>query len=146
MSATIVLGYDDEEPAKRALERAIAEAKGRDGRIVVVAVDEMPLFPDGPQNFGTFDGPAVSLEPEEPTELLPVFAHARNRLEAEGLQGEYAWALGDPGRAIVDIAKDRDADLIVLGTHHEGFLGHLFGSSVTDEVKREAGCDVIVVE
>ena len=146
MRATIVVGYDDNEPAKRALERAIAEAKARGGRLVVVAVDEMLLSPDGPQNFGAFDGPAVSLEPGEPDELEPVFVHARNRVEAESLEADYAWALGDPGRAIVDIAKDRSAELIVLGTHHEGFLGRLFGASITDEVKREAGCEVLVVE
>jgi nucleotide-binding universal stress UspA family protein len=146
VSTTIVLGYDDKEPAKRALERAIEEVKGRGGRLVVVAVDEMPLAPDGPRNFGTFDGPAVSLEPGEPGELEPVFAHARDRLEAEGVEADYAWALGDAGRAIVDIAKDRKAVLVVLGAHHEGFLGRLFGASITDEVKREAGCEVLVVE
>ncbi len=146
MSSTIVLGYDDKEPAKRALERALAEAKERRGRVLVVAVEEFTVAPDGPRNFGTFDDGPISIEPGEPDDLEPIFAHARQRLDAEGVEADYAWAVGDPGRQIVDIAKDRNASLIVIGTHHERFLGRLFGASVTDEVKREAGCEVVVVE
>ena len=49
---TIVVGYDGEEPAARALDRAIDEAQRSDSRLVVVAVSEMPFNPEGPQNFG----------------------------------------------------------------------------------------------
>jgi nucleotide-binding universal stress UspA family protein len=146
VSTTIVLGYDDKDPAKRALERAVEEAKARRGRLVVVAVEEFPLDPAGPRNFGTFDDGPVSLEPVEAPELEPVFAHARERLEAGGVEADYVWASGEPGRTIVDVAKDRRAELIVIGTHHEGLLGRLFGAGVADEVKREAGCEVVVVE
>jgi hypothetical protein len=55
MSKTIVVGYDDKEPAKRALERAIAEAKESGGTLVVVTVVEFPLDPEGPQSFGALD-------------------------------------------------------------------------------------------
>jgi nucleotide-binding universal stress UspA family protein/CheY-like chemotaxis protein len=144
--STIVVGFDDREPAKRALERGMAEARERGGRLVVVAVAEMPFAPDGPQNFGTFDDGSVSLEPEKPAALEPVLAHAREVIEAAGLEADYAWALGDPGRAIVDVARDRGAGLIVVGSHHEGLLARLFGASVADEVRREAGCEVVVVD
>jgi hypothetical protein len=33
---------------------------------------------------------------------------------------------------------------IVLGEHHHGLLGNLFGADVDAEVQREAGCDVIL--
>jgi nucleotide-binding universal stress UspA family protein len=36
MAKTILVGYDDKEPAKRALERAIAEAKAANADLVVV--------------------------------------------------------------------------------------------------------------
>ncbi len=41
---------------------------------------------------------------------------------------------------------DRNASLIVIGGHHEGFFGRTFGMSIQDEVKKHADCDVIVVE
>jgi nucleotide-binding universal stress UspA family protein len=146
VSRVIVLGYDDGEPARRALERAIQEAQEREAHVVVVAVSEALLAPDGPRNFGAFDDGPVLIELDEPPELDPVFEHARERLAAAGLDPDFAWAVGDPGRVIVDVARDRGAELVVIGAHHEGFFGGLFGGSVEDELRREAGCEVLVVE
>ena len=81
-----------------------------------------------------------------PPELQPVFAAARARIEAAGLDADYAWAAGEPGGAIVGEARDRSADVVVLGSHHHGLLTRLLGTDVAAEVKRSAGCDVIVVE
>ena len=144
---TIVVGYDGEEAAERALDRAIEEARASGGRIVVVAVSEMPLNPEGPQNFGTLDdSPARMIPLVEPPELEPVFAEARQRIEAAGLTADYAWAAGEPADAIVGEARDRGADLIVIGSHQHGFFSRLLGTDVGAEVKRAAGCDVLVVD
>ena len=61
MTDTIIVGYDDKEPAKRALDRAIDEAKKRSGRLVVIAVAELPLNPADPRNFGTLDDGSAEL-------------------------------------------------------------------------------------
>jgi nucleotide-binding universal stress UspA family protein len=144
---TIVVGYDAEEPAMRALDRAIDEAQRSHGRLVVVAVSEMLLDPEGPQNFGTLDdSPARMIPLVEPPELEPVFAAARKRIETAGLTADYVWGAGDPATEIVGAARDRKADLVVLGAHHHGFLSRLLGADVASEVKRSAGCDVIVVD
>jgi nucleotide-binding universal stress UspA family protein len=144
---TIVVGYDGEEPATRALDRAIDEAQRSKGRLVVVAVSEMPLNPEGPQSFGTLDdSPARMIPLVEPPELEPVFAAARERIEAAGLDADYAWAAGEPASAIVGEARDRGAAVVVLGSHHHGLFSRLLGTDVAAEVKRSAGCDVIVVD
>ncbi len=144
---TIVVGYDGHEAAQRALDRAIEEARERDAHLVVVAVVEMPLNPEGPQNFGTLDdSPARMIPLVEPPELEPVFRAARERIDAAGVQAEYSWAAGEPADAIVGEARDRKAELVVVGSHHHGLLSRLFGTDVAAEVKRTAGCDVIVVE
>jgi nucleotide-binding universal stress UspA family protein len=144
---TIVVGYDGDEPAARALVRAIEEAGRSPARLVVVAVSEMPLNPEGPQSFGTLDDtPARMIPLVEPPELEPVFAAARSRVEAAGLEADYMWAAGEPANAIVGAARDRGADLVVLGSHHHGLFSRLLGTDVAAEVKRSAGCDVIVVD
>jgi nucleotide-binding universal stress UspA family protein len=130
---TIVVGYDGEEAAARALERAIEEAQASKGRLVVVSVAEMPLDPEGPQNFGSLDdSPARMIPLVEPPELQPVLAAARERI--------------DPANAIIAAARDRKAQLVVLGSHHHGLFSRLLGTDVASEVKRSAGCDVVVVE
>ena len=144
---TIVVGYDGDDASGRALDRAIEEARAANAQLVVVAVAELPLNPEGPQNFGTLDdSPARMIPLVEPPELEPVFLKARERVKAAGLSADYTWAAGDPSSAIVGAATERGARLIVLGSHHHGLLSRMFGTDVASEVKRSAGCDVIVVE
>jgi nucleotide-binding universal stress UspA family protein len=145
--STIVVGYDGEEAASRALDRAIQEAKRDRAQLVVVAIEEMPFNPEGPQNFGTLDdSPARMIPLVEPPELEPILAEARRRVEGAGLTGEYTWAAGEPASAIVGAARDRGAELIVIGTHHHGLFARVLGTDVATEVQRDAGCDVIVVD
>ena len=71
---------------------------------------------------------------------------ARQQLEAAGVTAEYVWGVGDPARVIVDAARDAGAAKIIIGADHHGFFGRLFGDDVEAEVKREAGCEVVVVD
>jgi nucleotide-binding universal stress UspA family protein len=145
MIATIVVGYDGAAPASRALDRAIEEARAARAQLLVVAVAEMPLNPEGPQNFGTLDDtPARMIPLVEPAELEPVLAEARDRVDAAGLTAEFVWAAGEPADAIVGAARERGAALIVIGSHHHGLLARVLGPDVATQVKRDAGCDVIV--
>jgi nucleotide-binding universal stress UspA family protein len=147
VSATIVVGYDDHEAAKRALERALQETKAARGELVIVSVVEMPLDPEGPQNFGSLDdSPARMIPLVLPPELEPVIEHARERAAEEGVDADYIWAVGDPARVIVDAARERNASVVVLGSHHHGFMSKLLGADVAAEVKRELGADVVLVE
>ena len=146
MTSTIVVGYDGAAPASRALDRAIDEARTARAQLLVVAVAEMPLNPEGPQNFGTLDdisadeGKALPAPPDVVAQLT----EASERLASAGLEANLTWTAGDPGRAIVETAKEIRAQIIVLGEHHHGLLGNLFGADVDAEVQREAGCEVIL--
>ena len=144
--STIVVGYDGADGSDRILDRAIAEAQRDGGLVVVVAVLEMPLDPEGPQNFGSLDDNARMIPLIVPPELEPVLATARERLAAAGTRSDYLWAAGDPAKAIVGPANDRHADAVVVGRHHHSFLGRLFGTDVAAEVERGVKCPVIVVD
>ena len=144
---TIIVGYDGLDAADRALDRAIEEAKGGNTKLVVLAVVEMPLNPEGPQNFGTLDdSPATMIPLAEPPELEPVLARAQQRVEPAGVKAEYVWAAGEPAQEIVVAARERGADLVVVGHHHHGLMGRLLGEDVAAGVKRAAGCEVIAVD
>jgi len=142
----ILVGYDGSDGAKRALERAITEAHDSHGRITVLSVVNMPLDLDVPRNFGTLDdisadeGKALS----PPPEIVAQLTEAGERVASAGLEANLMWRAGEPGRAILDAANEMRAQVIVLGEHHHGLLGNLFGADVDAEVQREAGCDVIL--
>jgi universal stress protein A len=147
LAKTILVGYDDKEPARRALDYAIEEAKSSHARLVILVVAEMPLDPRGMQNYGTLDdspAPLIPLDP--PPELEKVLEQAREVVEAAGVEAEYVWSAGDPSGEIVGAARDRGAELVVLGAHHHRGLAGFFGADVAAGVERELGANVVVVD
>ncbi len=141
------MGFDGSDASGRALDRAAAEARGSASYLIVLAVLELPVDPRDPQQFGTAGDSAPLTGPfPEPPEIAEILAAARARLEGTGVKAEYDWAPGEPARLIVDAAHDRGARTIVVGHHHHGMLGRLFGTDVAADVQRAANCEVIVVE
>jgi nucleotide-binding universal stress UspA family protein len=142
----ILVGFDDSDAARRALDRGIAEARERNARLVVLSVFEMPLDPQVDRFFGTLDDIAdwegKPIAP--PPELVGLLGKARDQVEAAGLHADFMWAAGEPGRAIVDAARDAKAEAVVLGEHHHGFLAGLFGADVAAEVRKELDAAVIL--
>jgi nucleotide-binding universal stress UspA family protein len=142
----ILVGYDGSSAGLRALDRAVAEARESRGHVTVLSVADIPLDLSVPRNFGTLGDISVregsALSP--PPDVVAHLTEARDRLAAAGLDAELAWAAGEPGREILETARRIRAHVIVLGEHHHGFLGNLFGADVDAAVQREAGCEVIL--
>jgi nucleotide-binding universal stress UspA family protein len=134
---TIVLGYDETEPAKRALERAAQIAEAFHSKLIVTSVAR--ILAGTPRSGGPID-PTDPLEKHE-EEL----AHARIFLEQRGLEAEYVPGVGEPADTIVWLAEQRHADLIVVGTREPNVLQRLLGQSVSAAVSHKAHCDVLIV-
>lgn len=133
----IVLGYDDSESAKRALERAAQLTKAFDSELIVTSV--APVM----TNIGRSAGP---VDPADPPEAhIEELKQAKAYLEGEGVQADYVPALGHPAETIAQVVQERGADLIVVGTHEPNLIGRLFGQSVSDSVAHRVHCDVLIV-
>jgi universal stress protein A len=52
---------------------------------------------------------------------------------------------GTPFYEIIQFAKEKDVDLIVMGTHGRGGLVHMLLGSVAEKVVRKAPCPVLTV-
>jgi nucleotide-binding universal stress UspA family protein len=134
---TIVVGYDETEPAKRALDRAAVFAQAFGASVIVTSV--APVGAHGPRGGGAVD-------PTDPPEAHAAeLAHARATLEGAGVSVETVTAVGEPAEAIVTLAEERGADLIVVGTRELGFMQRMLGQSVSGAVSRHAHCDVLIV-
>jgi nucleotide-binding universal stress UspA family protein len=142
----ILVAYDGSDGGRRALDRGITEARESRGRITVLSVEEVPLDPNAPRNFGTPDDIAAweggKLAP--PPDVVAHLEQASDVLSAAGLDAELTWAVGEPGQTIVETARQIDADVIIVGAHHHGRLASFFGENVDAEVEREARCEVIL--
>lgn len=67
-----------------------------------------------------------------------IIDRARKRLDDAGVSGECTWGLGDPAQVILDVAKEQGASRIMIGAHHHGFFGRLFGADVDADVSRSS--------
>jgi nucleotide-binding universal stress UspA family protein len=68
--------------------------------------------------------------------------------EEHELQAEYvlrAGGVGGPYVEIVRYAKERNIDLIVMGTHGRGGVAHMLMGSVAEKMVRRAPCPVLTV-
>ena len=134
--STIVVGYDDTAGSQKALERAATLAKALGAKLVVTSVTPVML------SAGRSAGP---IDPTDPPEKhAKELETARTYLEGQGVDADYQGAIGEPSDALVQLAEERGADMIVVG-HHHGVVHRLFGASVSDTVSHHAHCDVLIV-
>jgi nucleotide-binding universal stress UspA family protein len=144
---TIVVGYDDSEAARRALDRAADLATAFASRLVVTSVAD--LVADIVAPVGDIPTLGQLPAPREPVDTSEI--HRRHLESARAFLGEreveasFVLGRGSAADAIVDTAEQEGADLIVVGTREPGFLDRLFGGSVSQDVARGAHCDVLIV-
>jgi len=62
-----------------------------------------------------------------------------------GVPSETVCLNGIPAEVIIQVAKDRAVDLIVMGTHGRGGLRHALLGSVAEKTVQRAPCPVLVV-
>ena len=140
---TILCPLDFSEPSYKALDAAIELARQFGAELVLVNVvpPAVPGVPTDP-TFA-FTGPgdyekAVKLNAEE--QLLLAAQRIPPELKPSTVVGD-----GDPADEIIRIAKDENADLIIIATHGLTGWRHLVFGSVAEEVIRLDDRPVLVI-
>jgi nucleotide-binding universal stress UspA family protein len=131
---TIVVGYDDSEPANRALDRA-TELIDDGGTLILVSAIHMLAGKGG-----------MGFDPIEKETFDQQLDAAKARLAEKGIAATTVEGMGDPARVITEQAKEAGADLIVVGNGHKNLLERLLFGSVSDGVSHRTNCDVLVVD
>ncbi len=139
----ILVPTDFSEHSRNALRYAAAFANRFGAEIYLLHVF---------QDLSIFQPDAVTAGPPAAAPLEEMLAAARAALErslqesnVKGLPVHPEVCEGSPFEEIVTFAKEKDIDLIVMGTHGRGWLAHVLLGSVTEKVVRKAPCPVLTV-
>jgi nucleotide-binding universal stress UspA family protein len=144
MFGSIVVGTDGSDTATEAVRQATELAKSVGARVHVVSAYE-PV-PEGRLRQERQDVPADlqwSINPREDVEAT--LRRAAEGIEEAGVQVDTFAREGDPADAILDVAEEQSADLIVVG--NKGMTGakrFLLGS-VPNKVSHHAPCSVLII-
>jgi nucleotide-binding universal stress UspA family protein len=140
----IVVGTDGSETAAEAVRQARELAKLAGATLSVVSA--YAPVPERKVKDQQRDAPVdvqYEIGPREDVNLILDTAAAEAR--KEGLEVQTHPVEGDPGEAILKVAEDTDADLIVVG--NKGMTGarrFLLGS-VPNNISHHAPCSVMIV-
>jgi nucleotide-binding universal stress UspA family protein len=136
---TILVGIDETDASNRALERAAELAQAPGARLVVTSVAPVLTGMAAAHGVGPWD-PA-----DPPEEHRDELRHAREYLLDRHVAAEFVLGVGEPAEAILDLAGEHSANLIVVGTREPGLIERLLGGSVSRSVSHHARCDVLIV-
>jgi nucleotide-binding universal stress UspA family protein len=119
------------------LAEATSLARDTGATLVIVHVEEPPAAYGGGEMYYGIPDP-------DKTELQRML-HAVKPTDP-AVAYEHRLVMGDPAEAIVHLAEQVKADLIVLGTHGRSGFKRLLMGSVAEAVVRRARCPVLTVK
>jgi len=142
---TIVVGTDGSESALNAVEHAAEIAAALSARLIVVCAYH-PLTAKEQSILAAVVGPTSMFQVAGTDAAKEALAAGKQRATDAGSAEVTATLVkGDPGQALLTVAADQAADLIVVGNRGINTLsGRLLGS-VPSDVSQRAPCDVLIV-
>jgi nucleotide-binding universal stress UspA family protein len=139
MFTTVVVGTDWSDTAEVALVKALELARAGGGRLHVVTASPQSRPPASGRSAGASG--SHSLGPDFQADV--VLERTLDRLGANDVEVRQHIVTGEPGDAIVAVAEQVGADLIVVG--NKGMHRRVLGST-PNTVSHRAPCDVLIVQ
>lgn len=138
MYKTIVAAYDGSEASAGALKQAARRIRERGGKLIIV-------------NAVFFDEEEFGIAPEQREKRLEsgkrLCLQTRDSVRNQyGIEVESFVCEGDAQDVVVDIAREKQADLITMGTHGRKGLKRILMGSVTSGVIVNSPVDVLVAK
>jgi nucleotide-binding universal stress UspA family protein len=145
----IVLAVDGSAPSERAVTVCadLAAALSAAVTVVHVTVDPVMVVPPVAPTEAMITPPVLSDQAlrEAETAGQGILARAAAALRARGVEATPRQPRGPVALRVVELAREVQADLIILGSRGHGRLEELLLGSVSDGVARQARCSVLIV-
>jgi nucleotide-binding universal stress UspA family protein len=136
----IVVGTDGSAEAERALERAANLASGSGAPLYIVTAysDDWPLK----ERLGD----SARVDPVDLGRVAEeVLARAAAHASRHGVEAEVIARQGDAAGVLIDVADEKGADLLVVGSRGLNAVDRFLLGSVSQKVSQHAKCTVMIV-
>jgi nucleotide-binding universal stress UspA family protein len=144
MFGSIVVGTDGSDTAREAVRQAVELAGSLNAELLLVSA-YAPMSRVTANRETTQMPEDVQWMVSAREDVASILADAARAAEEAGVSAQTFPRQGDPADAILDVAEERDADLIVVG--NKGMTGakrFLLGS-VPNRVSHHAPCSVLII-
>lgn len=139
MYEKILVPTDGSEFAKKAQQHALFLAKVSGAEIIAVSVTENNFVNGLPLDDEIYQLNQILNERSE--ENLREF----DKLNEDDLKITHVIREGSPAKIILDVAKEENVDLIVMGSSGKSGFDRFIMGSVADKVVNSAKCAVLVI-
>jgi len=140
MFSMVVVGTDGSTRAGLAVREAIDVAKSQGARLHLVAA-----YSTSQPHWEGIQGSA-RVDPVDLRQVAEsVLSRAAREAADEGVEADFTAREGEPAEAIIDVALECKADLIVVGSKGMSGARRFSPGSVPDKVSHRAPCSVMVV-
>jgi nucleotide-binding universal stress UspA family protein len=141
MYRSIVVGTDGSDTAKRAVAEAARLAKSLGSRLHIVSAYE-PVR--GAKVAGAPEGAAKVWAVAPDAEVQALIEEALAEVRLLGVEAMSHTRTSDPADALVEVAEEQQAEMIVVGSRGMHGVKRVLGS-VPNKVSHQARCHVLIV-
>jgi nucleotide-binding universal stress UspA family protein len=141
---SIVVATDFSLDADAAVAYGLALAKEVGARVCLLHVVDNPLAA-GVWSAETYSAEVAGLQINLVRDAERQLRRGIRALDGPGVKVTGIVRTGAPAATIVEFARERRHDLIVLGSHGRGAVSRALIGSVAEQVARTAPCPVLVV-
>jgi len=147
MFSHILLPTDGSECAAQGVDRGVALAGKLGAKVTILTVTEpLPVYAAVDGMGWSASAVYADYDQHQEAAAKAVLAAAKQKAEAAGVQAEALHApRAQPAEAIVETAKSRGCDLIVMASHGRRGVRRLILGSQTSEVLTRSPAPVLVV-
>lgn len=142
----ILIAVDDSEPSYKAANYGFALARRLKAEVALIHISEMPMV------MNVTGDPILGSPGYIMPNVIDIQQDAASKLLenmvlkfGEGLITKEYILIGDVTHEVIEIAKEYQASLIVLGTHGRTGFDHFISGSVAENITRHAKCPVLIV-
>jgi nucleotide-binding universal stress UspA family protein len=141
----ILVPVDGSPTSQKAALKAIEVAKKYNSEIIFMTAARRPeIIGTGSSGYGGVYN-LDALTEELKNHQTRILDHFISELDLTGINTQKRVVVGTPSEEIVDMAKEVNADLIVIGRRGYSRIKRFFVGSVSQRVISEAPCPVLVI-